>query len=267
MTRSVFAPDALRDRVCLVTGGGTGIGRAIALGLAGCGARVALASRKIENCRTVAEECRALGSDAEAFALDIRDATSVEKCFAAVSERYGGRLDVLVNNAGANFTAPALSITPNGWRVITQTLIDGTFFCSQAAARLMMEHGGGRIINNAGTNGWNGSPLMAHSGAGKAAILSLTETLAVEWGPMGIAVNAIAPGAVSTAGANQRLWSQDETMARIAAKIPLGHRLGTPDDCVGAVIFLATDAAAFITGATLIIDGGQRLRSVQDLGA
>jgi len=267
MSRPTFASDALQNRVCLITGGGTGIGRAIALGLARSGAQVALASRKVENCQAVAEECRALGSDASAFALDIKDPASVEACFKALAERYTGRLDVLVNNAGANFTAPALSITPNGWRVITQTLIDGTFFCSQAAARLMMEHGGGRIINNAGTNGWNGSPLMAHSGAGKAAILSLTETLAVEWGPLGIAVNAIAPGAVSTSGANQRLWSQDETMARIAARVPLGQRLGTPEDCVGAVVFLASDAASFITGATLIIDGGQRLRSVQELGA
>ncbi len=266
MSPSPFAPDALKDRVCLVTGGGTGIGRAIALGLARCGASVALASRKIENCQQVADECRALGSDAEALSVNIRDPESVEACFRTLAERYQGRLDVLVNNAGANFTAPALAITPNGWRVITQTLIDGTFFCSQAAARLMLERGGGRIINNAGTNGWNGSPLMAHSGAGKAAILSLTETLAVEWGPLGIAVNAIAPGPVSTAGANERLWSQDETMARIARRVPLGQRLAVPDDCVGAVVFLASDAAAFISGATLTIDGGQRLRNVQDLG-
>ena len=129
----------------------------------------------------------------------------------------------------------------------------------------MIERGGGRIINNAATNAWNGSPLMAHSGAGKAAILSLTETLAVEWGPMNVTVNAISPGAVSTEGANSRLWSEDSAMARIAKRIPLGQRFGTPHDCVGAVLFLASDAAAFITGANIAIDGGQRLRSFLDL--
>ena len=267
MSTFAFAPDALKDRVCLVTGGGTGIGRAISLGFARCGAKIAIASRKVENCEKVAEECRALGADAQSFALDIKDAAAVEACFAAVDERFGHRLDVLVNNAGANFVAPALAITPNGWRAVTQVLIDGTFFCSQAAARRMMERGGGRIINNAATNGWNGSPLMAHSGAGKAAILSLTETLAVEWGPLGITVNSIAPGAVSTQGANSRLWAMDDTMSQIAKRIPLGQRMGTPDDCVGAVLFLASDAASFITGATIAIDGGQRLRNVESLGA
>lgn len=108
--------------------------------------------------------------------------------------------------------------------------------------------------------------MMSHSGAGKAAILSMTETLAVEWGPMNITVNAIAPGAVSTPGANQRLWSEDATMARLAKHIPLGQRFATPDDCVGAVIFLASDAASFITGATITIDGGQRLRGVIGMG-
>jgi NAD(P)-dependent dehydrogenase (short-subunit alcohol dehydrogenase family) len=266
MPTFAFAADALKDRVCLITGGGTGIGRAIALGMARCGAHVALASRKVENCEEAAQACRALGVKAWALHLDVRDQASVEACFAALDKETGGRLDILVNNAGANFVAPALAITVNGWRAVTQTIIDGAFFCSQAAARRMADRGGGRIINNAATNGWNGSPLMAHSGAGKAAVLSLTETLASEWGPMGITVNSIAPGAVSTDGANQRLWSEDDTMKRIAQRIPLGQRMGTAEDCVGAVLFLASDAAAFITGATIAIDGGQRLRSVMDLG-
>jgi citronellol/citronellal dehydrogenase len=125
----------------------------------------------------------------------------------------------------------------------------------------MGEQGGGRIINNAATNAWNGSPLMAHSGAGKAAILSLTETLAYEWGPLNITVNAISPGSVDTQGANSRLWKEDTMMKAIADRVPLGQRFATPDDCVGAMIFLASDAASFITGANIIIDGGQRLRS------
>lgn len=260
-----FARDALAGKVCLVTGGGTGIGREIALGLAGCGAVVAIASRKVENCEKVAAECRALGATAHALTMNVRDAESVAQAFAALDAHTDGRLDVLVNNAGANFLSPALLITPNGWRSVTQTLIDGTFFCSQEAARRMERHGGGRIINNAATNAWNGSPLMAHSGAGKAAILSLTETLAVEWGPLGITVNAISPGAVDTQGANSRLWSESGTMQAMARRIPLGQRFATPHDCVGAVLFLASDAAGFITGANIAIDGGQRLRTFADL--
>jgi NAD(P)-dependent dehydrogenase (short-subunit alcohol dehydrogenase family) len=261
-----FAPDALAGKVCLVTGGGTGIGRAIAHGLAGCGAKVALASRKVENCEAVAAELRARGAEAHALSMDVRDPASIERAFVGLDAWSGGRLDVLVNNAGANFVAPALAITPNGWRAVTQTLVDGTFFCSQQAAKRMLERGGGRIINNASTNGWNGAPLMAHSGAGKAAILAMTETLAAEWGPLGITVNSIAPGSVSTEGANTRLWEGSDTQARIAARIPLGGRLGTPADCVGAVLFLASEAAAYITGAVIAIDGGQRLRNVADLG-
>ncbi len=261
---ATFAPDALAKKVCLVTGGGTGIGRELALGLARAGARVAVASRKVEACERVAAELRALGAEAAAFALNVREPESVERCFAALDARFG-RLDLLVNNAGANFLAPALEITPNGWRSVTQTLLDGTFFCSQAAARRMIEQGGGCIVNNAATNGWDGSPLMAHSGAGKAGVLSLTETLAVEWGPFGIRVNAISPGAVDTEGATSRLWKESDTMQRMAARIPLGQRFGSPHDCVGAVVFLASDAAQFITGANLVIDGGQRLRSFDGL--
>ncbi len=259
-----FVPDALHEKVCLVTGGGTGIGREIALALARAGATVAVASRKVEVCEKVAAEIAELGRPSAAFALNVREPESVERCFAELSARFS-RLDVLVNNAGANFLAPAIDITPNGFRTITQTLIDGTFFCSQAAARRMFDQGGGCIINNAGTNGWNGSPLMAHSGAGKAAVLSLTETLALEWGPMGVRVNAISPGSVSTEGANSRLWADADSMQRLCARIPLGQRFATPDDCAGAVVFLASDAARFITGANLIIDGGQRLRSFHGL--
>jgi NAD(P)-dependent dehydrogenase (short-subunit alcohol dehydrogenase family) len=265
MPSFAFAADSLKDRVVLITGGGTGIGRAIALGFAKCGAELVLASRKRENCETVAAECRALGVKAHALAVNIRDADAVAACFAELDTLTSGRLDVLINNAGANFMSPALGISPNGWRSVLQTLVDGTFFCSQQAAKRMIDRGGGRIINNAATNGWNGSPLMAHSGAGKAAILSLTETLAAEWGPMNITVNAVSPGAVSTDGANSRLWSESETMQQIARRIPLGQRFGSPEDCVGAFLFLASDAAAYVTGANIAVDGGQRLRSAMDL--
>jgi NAD(P)-dependent dehydrogenase (short-subunit alcohol dehydrogenase family) len=213
----------------------------------------------------VAAEVRALGRRAAALPLDVRDAASVAACFERL-DRELGPVDVLVNNAGANFACPALGMSPKGWRAVTATVLDGTFYCSQEAARRMAAGRGGRIINNAATNAHGGSPLMAHSGAAKAGVLSLTETLAVEWGPLGITVNAIAPGPVSTPGADERLWPDEETRLAVASRVPLGGRMATAQDCAGAVVFLASDAAAFVTGATLVIDGGERLRTPPALG-
>jgi len=256
-----FRSDALSGRVCLVTGGGSGIGREIALALAGAGADVAVAGRREAPREAVAAEVRGLGVRSAALELDVRDPASVSRCFDALDAALGP-VDVLVNNAGANFVCPALAMTPNGWRAVVSTVLDGTFHCSREAARRMVDKGGGRIVNNAATNAHDGSPLMAHSGAAKAGVLSLTETLAVEWGPFGITVNAIAPGPVSTEGADSRLWPQEDVRRRVAEKTPLGGRMATARDCAGAVVFLASEAAAFITGATLVIDGGNRLRTM-----
>lgn len=253
-----FAPDVFLGKVALVTGGGTGIGRQIALGFARLGAAVCVASRKIENLRGVEGEIRALGRRALAVPCDVRDAAAVDAMVARCARELG-RLDFLINNAGANFAAPAMAITPNGWRAVTATVLDGTFYCSQAAARVMIEQGGGRIVSISATNAWNGSPMIAHSGASKAGVLSLTETLAAEWGPFGIAVNAVAPGAVDTEGAGSRLWADPEQRRKVEEQAPLGGRMARPEDVVGAVLFLCTEAASFITGAVIAIDGGARL--------
>jgi NAD(P)-dependent dehydrogenase (short-subunit alcohol dehydrogenase family) len=257
-----FAPGLFQGRVVAVTGGGTGIGLAIADAFARLGARLTLASRKPENVEAAAARLQAAGGEALAVQADVREPADCERMVARTLEAYG-RLDILVNNAGANFLSPALMIRPNGWKTILDIVLAGTFFASQAAARTMIDGGGGCIVMNAGANGVSGSPLMAHSGAGKAGMLNLAKSLAVEWAPFGIRVNAVAPGAVETSGANERLWPTPEIRERYARHIPLG-RFATPDDVVGAFLFLCSDAARYVTGATLLVDGGSVLRTLPE---
>jgi len=259
---AIFAPDLFREQVVLVTGGGTGSGRVLARCFSRLGARLVLASRKAENVEAAAEEIRAGGGQAIAVRADVREPGDCEAMVAAALEEWG-RLDVLVNNAGANFLAPALQITPNGWRTIVDIVLSGTFFASQAAARAMVDRGG-CILMNCGANGISGSPMMAHSGAGKAGMMNLVKSLAVEWAPFGIRVNGVAPGAVETPGASERLWPSPEVRERYARQIPL-RRFAGPDDIAGAFLFLCTDAARYITGTTLVVDGGSILRTLPDV--
>jgi NAD(P)-dependent dehydrogenase (short-subunit alcohol dehydrogenase family) len=181
---------------------------------------------------------------------------------AAAVDAFGG-LDILINNAGANFLAPALQISPNGWRTIIDIVLTGTFFASQAAARVMCDRGGGLILMNGGANAIAGSPLMAHSGAGKAGMKSLVQSLAIEWAAFGIRVNGVEPGAVETPGANERLWPTPEIRDRYARTIPL-RRFATPDDVVGAFLFLCSNAARYMTGTTLVVDGGSVLAKLPE---
>src|SRR5438105_9776351 len=238
------------DRVVLVTGGAGGIGRAICDAFARAGARVAIASRN-----------PVAGAGQLAVKCDVRE---LAQCTAAVEQVVAGlgRLDVLVNNHGANFLAPATAISQNGWRAITSVVLDGTFHMSRAAFEPLRESGRGRVISIAATNAFLGSPLMAPSGAGKAGVISLMESLAVEWAPFAITCNSVSPGPVDTEGANKRLWASREDYDRVARRVPLGKRLATPADVVGPVLFLASDDAAFVTGAEIVVDGGERLRQV-----
>ncbi|MFN2549881.1 MAG: SDR family oxidoreductase [Myxococcales bacterium] len=238
----------LSGRVVLVTGGAGGIGRALVEAFGRAGARVAVASRSPSG-GELAVEC------------DVRE---LSQCVAAVERVVGqlGRLDVLVNNHGANFLAPAAGISQNGWRAITSVVLDGTFHMSRAAFEPLRASGRGRVISIAATNAFGASPLMAPSGAGKAGVISLMQSLAVEWAPFGITCNSVSPGPVDTEGANQRLWADDDAYQRVARRVPLGRRLATPADVVGPVLFLASDDASFVTGAEIVVDGGERLRQV-----
>lgn len=253
----------LKGKTILVTGGGTGIGREMALAFAQRGANLVIASRKEEHLEPTAEEIRSLGAKALAIPVDIRDAESIHSMVEKSLKTFG-KIDILINNAGANFLCPAIQITPNGWRSVVDTVLTGTFFCSQAVAKGMIENGGGKIIINAGSNGINGSPLMAHSGAAKAGIINLTKTLAVEWAPFKITVNAVAPGPIRTPGSDERLWSNDKSIQELSKQIPL-QRFGTPQDVVGPILFLLSPAADYMTGSIVTMDGGDLCRRLPAL--
>ena len=246
----------MKDRVVLITGGAGGIGRALCQGFAASGARVAVASRKLGPLEEVAASVGGF-----AVACDVRELSQCEAAVARVVDHYG-RLDILINNHGANFLAPAAAVSQNGWRAITSVVLDGTFHMSRAAFGPLHASGHGRIISIAATNAVSGSPLMAPSGAGKAGVLSLMQSLAAEWAQFGITCNSVSPGPVDTEGANSRLWADREAYDRVARRVPLGGRMATPADVVGPVLFLASDAAAFITGAEIVVDGGERLRQL-----
>lgn len=256
-----FRDDLFDDKVVLITGGGTGIGRRIAVDFGRLGAHVVVAARREDPLRETIEIIEADGGSGSWYAdLDIRNEERIDEVVDAIFEDRG-RLDVLVNNAGGNFVGPAMAMSPNGWRTVIDINLNGTFLmCRAVGQRWLTRDFPGRIINISATNAYNGSPLMAHSGASKAGINSLTETLAVEWGASGITVNAVLPGPVRTEGSDERLWTDESTVERLESKIPLG-RFGTPEDISPLVQFLASDAGGFITGSLIAIDGGDRLRS------
>lgn len=259
-----FEKDLFKGKVALVTGGGTGIGRGIALAFASLGADVAICSRKPDHIEPTAADIRKAGGKVVAQACDIKDYAQCEAMVNATVAQLG-RLDFLVNNAGANFAAPAMAISANGWKTIIDVVLNGTFHMTRAAGSALFESKGA-VVNMAATNAWDASPFMAHSGAAKAGVVSLTETLAVEWGPMGVRVNAVCPGPVDTKGAGDRLWVSEEAYRRICAHVPYEQRMATVNDCVGPTLFLCSPAARFITGATLNVDGGNRLRQFEGAG-
>jgi NAD(P)-dependent dehydrogenase (short-subunit alcohol dehydrogenase family) len=246
---------SVEGKVTIVTGGGTGIGISIAREFALRGAPVLIASRNASHLEPVRDEIRKLGGKCEMFVVDVRDAA---KCEAMISEAVGhyGRLDVIINNHGGSITTPSLNLSPNGWRAVVAINLDGTFFCSKAAARQFIEQkSGGSIINLSSTSGVHGSSTMLPYAASKAGVIKLTESHAGEWGRYGIRVNCIAPGPVTTEGAAARIWPNEEVKQMMLRSRALG-RFGTVEDVAYPCIFLASEAASWISGATLVIDGG-----------
>jgi NAD(P)-dependent dehydrogenase (short-subunit alcohol dehydrogenase family) len=244
----------------LVTGGGTGIGRGIAIEFARLGASVAIVSRKQEHRDAGVAAVEAVGGRAFATAADIRYPDQISAAFDAI-EGALGPVSVLVNNAAGNFAVSAEKMSPNAWRAVTQIVLDGTFFMSTEFARRRMACGGeGAVLNIAATYAWTGGPGASHSAAAKAGVVNLTQSLAVEWAPDAIRVNGIAPG-IFPHGDQDAHWGDGrEDAARVrAASVPAG-RVGELRELGWAATFLCSPFARYITGHTLVVDGGNWLR-------
>jgi len=247
-----FQPDLFKGKAALVTGGGTGICRGIALALAKHGCDVAIMSRSREHLDGTAREIERLGVRALAVAADVRDAAAVERGVAEAASAFG-RLDIVVNGAAGNFICAAETLTPNGFSTVVDIDLKGTFNVSRMAlAQLKVR--GGVILNISATLQYLGTMGQAHASAAKAGVDTLTRTLAAEWGRHKIRVNGIAPGPTEGTEGVRRLTSE-ASRAGVVAQCPLG-RMGTIDDVANAALFLCSDAASYVTGVTLVVDGG-----------
>ncbi len=251
MNLSMFS---LEGRVALVTGGSRGIGRASALALADAGAAVVVSSRKIEGLETVAGELRARGAKGMAIASHVAKTEDSQALIEKVMKEFG-RLDILMNNAGTNpYYGPLMDQDEKTWDITMNVNVRGLFFLSQLAARVMKAQGGGSIISTSSIAGLRTGELGVY-GVTKAAVIMLTQVMAKEWGQYNIRVNAIAPGIIKTR-LSEALWKEPEANAKAVSQIPL-MRLGEPEEIAGAVVFLASDAGSYITGETIVIDGGR----------
>lgn len=254
---TLFHPDLFRDRVAFVTGGGSGINRGIVEGFLRHGMKVAISSRSQERLDQAAQEMEAAyGGEILPISADVRQYEQVEAAIQATVARWGG-IDVLVNGAAGNFMAPAAHMSANAFRTVIDIDLNGTFNVSRAAFATLAERGGS-IINISAVQAFAPMPFQSHVGAAKAGIENLTRTLAIEWGGHGVRVNAIAPGPIEGTEGVDRILGQFNLIDKVSEVIPL-KRFGTVEDIANCALFLASPAAAYITGAVIVVDGGQHL--------
>lgn len=245
-------------QVALVTGGGSGIGRGIALRYAAGGGTVVVLGRRLEPLEETVRLAEAYGVSAAAVACDVRDSDAVTAAVDSVVANHG-RIDALVNNAAGNFVCPAEDLSPGGWRAVVDIVLNGSFYATLAAAQHMLPAGRGAILNVIATYAWHGHPGTVHSAAAKGGVVAMTRTLASEWGGRGVRVNCIAPGPTETEGAGAALWPTDEDRTRVLGTVPAG-RFTTPEEVAESAAFLLDHRrAGYVNGDVLTVDGGQWL--------
>ena len=250
---SVFRPGLFAGQIIIVTGGGSGIGRCTAHELVSLGATVALIGRKLDKLEKVRGEIVAAGGQASCHSCDIRDEPSVQATVAAVLKTHGA-IHALVNNAGGQFAAQLKNISAKGWEAVVKNNLTGGFlFARECYNQRMSEHGG--AIVNIIADMWGGMPTMGHSGAARAGMLSFTETAACEWAHSGVRINAVAPGWIGSSGMDTYPPELHERVRNFKFHLPM-QRVGTEAEVSAAIVFLLSEAAAFITGACLRVDGG-----------
>ncbi|TSI04190.1 2,4-dienoyl-CoA reductase [Lysinibacillus sp. BW-2-10] len=249
----------LNNETIIVTGGSSGMGLAMAKQFVKEGANVVITGRDQERLQQAKNDILKNGESIETFQMDVREVEHVKAMVQFTINKFG-KVDSLVNNAAGNFIVPAEKLSPNGWKAVIDIVLNGTFYCSSEVGKYWIENNiKGKILNMVATYAWGAGAGIAHSAAAKAGVLSLTRTLAVEWGHQyGIRVNAIAPGPIERTGGADKLWESEEQAKRTLHSVPL-KRLGTPEEIADLATFILSDKAAYMNGECVTLDGGQWL--------
>ncbi len=247
-------------KVVIVTGGSSGMGKYMALKFAQEGYNVVITGRDLDRLAQAKAEIEGHDGEVLTVQMDVREPEHVERMVKLTDEAFG-KIDVLVNNAAGNFICPAEKLSVNGWKSVIDIVLNGTFYCSSAVGNYWMQRNvKGSMINMVATYAWNAGAGVVHSAAAKAGVLSLTRTLAVEWGTKyGIRVNAIAPGPIERTGGADKLMQSEEEAKKVAESVPL-KRFGTPEEIAELAFFLSSEKAAYINGECVTMDGGQWLQ-------
>jgi len=249
----------LENETFIITGGSSGMGLAMAKQFVSEGVNVVITGRDIERLQNAESEILAFGTTVETFQMDVREVDHAKAMVQFAVEKFG-KIDGLVNNAAGNFIVPAEKLSPNGWKAVIDIVLNGTFYCTSEVGKYWIDNGiKGKILNMIATYAWGAGAGVVHSAAAKAGVLSLTRTLAVEWGTKyGIRVNAIAPGPIERTGGAGKLWESEEQAKRTLNSVPL-KRLGTPEEIANLATFIMSEKASYMNGECVTLDGGQWL--------
>lgn len=249
----------LKEKTIIITGGSSGMGKYMAMNFVSEGANVVITGRDLEKLEIAKKEIEAYGNTISIFQMDVRNPEHVEAMVDFTDKAYG-KIDGLVNNAAGNFIVETEKLSPNGWKAVIDIVLNGSFYCSNAVGNYWINKGcKGAILNMLATYAWGAGVGVAHSAAAKAGVMSLTRTLAVEWGSKyGIRVNGIAPGPIERTGGAERLWESEQAEKRTLSSVPLG-RLGKPEEIADLAAFMLSEKASYMNGEIVTLDGGQWL--------